>query len=44
MWIPVIFSLFIPAVFFSNALGSFVGYSQYTANLFIYVYILLYVT
>ena len=29
---------------FSNALGSFVGCSQYTANLFIYVYILLYVT
>ena len=29
---------------FSNALGSFVGCSQYTANLFIYVYILLCVT
>ena len=27
-----------------STLGSFVGYSQYTANLFIYVYILLYVT
>jgi len=29
---------------FSNALGSFVGCSQYIASLFIYVYILLYVT
>ena len=29
---------------FSNTLGSFVGCSQYTASLFIYVYILLYVT
>jgi len=27
-----------------NVLGSFVGCSQYTASLFIYIYILLYVT